>query len=111
MIDLLTVLLYLTRPVPGAITQDPSDRHPAIDFACSVGDPVVAAHDGTLTVSRDYGLGVVATVKGDEFTSRYAHLSTTGGKSQVVKGEKIAECGNTGQYTTGPHLHFEIERI
>jgi len=111
MIDLLTVLLYLTRPVPGVITQGPSRTHRAIDFVCSVGDPVVAAHSGTLTKTNTRDLGIVARVSGDEFVSHYAHLSAVENKTSVVGGEKLGECGNTGLLTTGPHLHFEVENI
>lgn len=110
MIDLLTVFLFLTRPVPGVITQEPSHTHRAIDFVCSVGDPVVAAHGGTLTKTVTRDLGVVARVSGDGFVTHYAHLSAVEGKTSVARGEKLGECGNTGRLTTGPHLHFEVRR-
>jgi len=111
MIDLLTVLLYLTRPVPGVVTQRPSPTHKAIDFVCSVGDPVVAAHSGALTKTHTQDLGLVARVSGGGFVSHYAHLSAVENKTSVVGGEKLGECGNTGLLTTGPHLHFEVENI
>jgi murein DD-endopeptidase MepM/ murein hydrolase activator NlpD len=64
-----------------------------------------------VTVEKSGDLGLVAVVEGYELMSRYAHLSAIEGKTSVLRGEKLGECGNTGRLTTGPHLHFEVENI
>jgi murein DD-endopeptidase MepM/ murein hydrolase activator NlpD len=55
-------------------------------------------------------------VNGEWITSAYMHLKkgsigAAGIKKgmKVLEGQKIGESGNTGE-STGPHLHFEIQR-
>ena len=107
----LTLLTNLLWPINGPLTQSPSPRHPAVDIACSVGAPVVAAHDGAVAVSRSGGMGNVVTVTGTTYVSEYAHLETTTPARYVVQGEEIGTCGNTGRLTTGPHLHFSVNYV
>lgn len=98
----------------------PAGNHGAIDIPCPIGTPVVALADGVvhrrgvsefggnwLTVR--YGNGGPGT-----YYSRYVHLSTiTAGPdgSVVRRGDAIAASGNTGKYTTGPHLHLEVSVV
>ena len=53
---------------------------------------------------------VIFLLHGNNLTSAYMHnaelLKKTG--DQVKAGEAIAIIGNTGELTTGPHLHFEL---
>lgn len=57
------------------------------------------------------GLNVSTYANGMEFAFDYSHLNaciTEPGERVVVKaGQQIAEIGNTGAATTGPHLHFQ----
>jgi murein DD-endopeptidase MepM/ murein hydrolase activator NlpD len=109
--ETLLLLTNLLWPVNGPITQYPSQTHQAVDIACSVGAPVVAAHDGIVAVSRSGGVGNVVTVTGTTYVSEYAHLNTTTQAFYVLQGEEIGTCGNTGRLTTGPHLHFSLRYV
>ncbi len=85
--------------------------HEGIDFVTDPGTRVVAAAGGVVVSAEyhpQYG-NLIEIDHGNEFSSRYAHLSKMQVKSgQVIKrGQEIGASGNTGR-STGPHLHFEI---
>ena len=85
--------------------------HEGIDFVADTGTRVVAAAGGVVTTAEfhpQYG-NMIEIDHGNDFSSRYAHLSRLGVKAgQVVKrGQDIGKSGNTGR-STGPHLHFEV---
>lgn len=85
--------------------------HEGIDFVADTGTPVVAAAGGVVVTAEfhpQYG-NLIEIEHGNEFSSRYAHLSKIGVKAgQIVRrGDRIAASGNTGR-STGPHLHFEV---
>ena len=101
-------MVELPPPVPGVITQYPSPEHQAHDFACLVGTPVVATHEGTVKRFRDGRLGNQVRIVGpDGFETLYAHLDGFESHGYVQQGDVIGYCGNTGSWSTGPHLHFE----
>lgn len=85
--------------------------HYGVDLAMPTGEPIYAAFDGTVRISKfnkTYGnLIVIRHHNGLE--TYYAHLSRRIVESgDVVKaGETIGLCGNTGR-SYGSHLHFEI---
>lgn len=85
--------------------------HAGMDFASNIGTPVYATADGTVTLAdwkQGYGKCVIID-HGYGFETLYAHLNDykvhLGQK--VIRGEHIAEVGNTGK-STGPHLHYEV---
>ena len=102
-------MIHYPPPVPGVITQEPNPGHEAYDFACRVGTPVLAVHGGRVVRFRDGFLGNQVRVYGpDGVVSLYAHLDAfEQSASDVNKGDVIGYCGNTGAWSTGPHLHFE----
>lgn len=85
--------------------------HNGVDFAIPVGTPVYACHDGTIQFSAiDSVRSLTVCIDSTDGTLRtlYCHLSESKVQvGQVVKrGELIALSGNTGSFTTGPHLHL-----
>lgn len=86
-------------------------QHEGIDFVTETGTRILAAAGGVVMSAEfhpQYG-NLVEIDHGNDFSSRYAHLSRMHVKpGQVVKrGQEIAASGNTGR-STGPHLHFEV---
>lgn len=85
--------------------------HYGIDLAQPTGEPIYAAFDGTVRISKynhSYGnLVVIRHTNGLE--TYYAHLSRRDviPGDHVKAGEVIGLCGNTGR-SYGSHLHFEI---
>ena len=115
----------LGRPLPkgvGRVTQWFGERpekyrplglagHNGIDYSAPVGTPVLAAHEGIVTVGEDPGgYGKFVRVITRNRVTIYAHLSaiTRQDGDQVQAGEQIGLSGNTG-WSTGPHLHFGLK--
>jgi len=87
-------------------------QHTGIDIAASYGTNVLAAADGTVIIAgwnNAYGNYVVIN-HGGGVTTLYGHNSSlTVSKGQKVsRGQVIAKVGSTG-YSTGPHIHFEVQ--
>lgn len=97
---------YLTRGF------DARTGHFAIDLAVEEGTPVRAVGDGHVVLA-DWTQGggyTVAVQHAGGYASIYKHnarlLKRVG--ERVRERETIALSGNTGEITTGPHLHFEL---
>lgn len=94
-----------------APTAGASTYHKGLDLGGSYGAPIVAAMSGTVTyVGNSSTAGrYVEITHPCGFVTRYLHnskvLVSIG--QNVVRGEKIAECGSSG-VATGPHLHFSM---
>ncbi len=101
-------------PVKGTISQEynTKDRHFAVDIVAAKGTPVKSVADGTVIFAEwSAETGFVCIIEhGQGLISVYKHnASLTKRQGDLVKsGEVIAAIGNTGEHTTGPHLHFEL---
>ncbi|MCZ4318227.1 M23 family metallopeptidase [Aequorivita viscosa] len=106
----------LFAPVKGTITEqyDSKAKHYAVDVVTVKDSPVKAVADGTVIFAEwTAATGNVIILKHDNnLISVYKHNAMlTKGQGEIVKaGEVIGTVGNTGELTTGPHLHFELWR-
>ncbi len=101
-------------PISGTLTQkfDPEKRHFAVDVVAPRETPVKAAANGMVIFAEwtaDTG-HVIILEHENGLISVYKHNgSLNKSQGEIVRaGEVIAAVGNTGELTTGPHLHFEI---
>lgn len=110
----LNTSFILFPPVKGTISQeyDAKERHYAVDIVTERDTPVKATADGTVifaewTTEAGY---VIILEHSQGLISVYKHnaLLTKSQGDLVLAGEVIATTGNTGELTTGPHLHFEL---
>ncbi len=101
-------------PVKGLISNrfNYGEGHYAIDIATEKSTSVHAALSGTV-ISSSWSLETGYSLQiqhPNNLVSVYKHneslLKEQG--DLVTAGEVVAFVGNTGEYTTGPHLHFEL---
>ena len=109
-----TLNLEMSPPVRGIIIEsfDVSIKHYGIDIVLKEQTPVKAVADGIVLLSEwtiDSGHTVIVYHK-DQLTSVYKHnyLSKVKIGDYVKQGQVVALSGNTGELTSGPHLHFEL---
>ena len=106
--------MHFFTPVNGIITRsfNPMEGHFGIDLVAAPNEVVKAALDGTVAMSTwTLETGYVIQVQHDnELLSVYKHNATLFKSigQKVVAGDAIAIVGNSGELTTGPHLHFEL---
>jgi murein DD-endopeptidase MepM/ murein hydrolase activator NlpD len=106
--------LHFFTPVDGIITNDfnPSEGHFGIDLVAEPNEVVKAALDGTVIMSTwTLETGYVIQLQHDfDLITVYKHNATLFKSvgQKVMAGDAIAIVGNSGELTTGPHLHFEL---
>lgn len=105
-----------TMPSDGYLSRafDSEEFHYGIDLAGKQGNAVVSAANGVIVFAGwTYDDGLMMMIAHDlGYLSVYKHnkalLRSVG--SAVRRGEPVALLGNTGNTSSGPHLHFEIWR-
>jgi murein DD-endopeptidase MepM/ murein hydrolase activator NlpD len=105
---------FFILPVNGYISREyePEKGHMGLDFAVKENTPVYAAASGYVvfsgyTVDEGY---VIILNHSDGYMTIYKHcaLLLKNERDAVEQGELIAQSGNSGLHSSGPHLHFEI---
>ena len=104
----------LISPASGIISEgfDFGKQHYGVDIVLKERTPIKAVYDGIVLFSEwtlNYGYTVVVFHK-NELISTYKHNQSVKVETGdfVQTGEVIALSGNTGEFTSGPHLHFEL---
>jgi murein DD-endopeptidase MepM/ murein hydrolase activator NlpD len=101
-------------PLKGTITSryDASQKHFGIDIVSNANEVIKSALDGTVimanfTSETGYVIGIQHA---NNIFTFYKHNSALLKKvgDFVKAGEVVAIIGNTGEHSTGPHLHFEL---
>jgi len=91
---------------------DPLNNHFGVDFVCNKEEPIKATFDGTVLMSswtKDSGY-VISIIHPNNLISVYKHNSKVFVKTgqSVSTGDVISIIGDTGEFSSGPHLHFEL---
>ena len=101
-------------PAKGDLSQeyDPTNKHFAVDIVLKENAPIKSVAEGTVIFSEwTASTGHVIIIEHPYgLISAYKHNASLS-KEQgdfVSAGEVIATAGNTGELTTGWHLHFEL---
>lgn len=104
----------MSLPAEGFVTRgfDAQTGHYAIDIATEAGTPVRSIGDGYVVMAdrTEEGGEVIAVQHAGGYLSLYKHnrrlLKRVG--ERVEAREVIARSGNSGEITSGPHLHVEL---
>lgn len=101
-------------PLRGVVTQvhDQRQGHFGIDIVSAADEAVKACLDGTVVFASwtSDGGNVLQVQHAGDLVSVYKHNAVLLRKEgdRVKAGEAIAIVGNSGELTSGPHLHFEL---
>jgi len=108
------VAVVFFAPVKGIITDhyNVKEKHYAVDIAVTKGATVKAIADGTIIFAEwTAETGYVLIIEHlNKYLSVYKHNEIIyRNQGDLVKsGEVISIAGSSGEYSTGPHLHFEM---
>lgn len=105
---------YFCSPLKGEVSSDfdLKSNHFGVDIVAPANTPILSILDGVI-INSDWsdktGNTISVQHKGN-LVSIFKHNSVLFKKTgdHVKKGEAIALIGNTGELTSGPHVHFEL---
>lgn len=106
--------MYFFTPITGYISApfDPQIEHFGIDIVSKKDEPVKSMADGTVVFTgwTQTDGNIIAVQHRENLISIYKHNSAiTKAVGDVISaGDIIAIIGNTGELTSGPHLHIEL---
>jgi len=116
---------YISQAFFGKATHHVLGNNYAVDIVLPEGTPIVAARKGVvMDIANNFSLGgkkekyksmanYVRIIHDDGTMAIYAHLQLASIQvpigSRVKEGQMIAKSGTTG-YSSGPHLHFVIQK-
>jgi murein DD-endopeptidase MepM/ murein hydrolase activator NlpD len=108
--------MHFFTPVKGLVTNEynPKENHFGLDIVAHPNEVVKVTLDGTVILSSwtmETG-NVIQVQHQGNIISVYKHCASLLKKvgDKVQTGDAIAIVGNSGELTTGPHLHFELWR-
>lgn len=106
--------IFFIPPIKGVVINhyNPLQSHYGIDLVAAQNEVVLAVADGTVMISSwtletGYTIGIQHKSSYISFYKHNSKLLKQQGE-RVNAGEPIAIIGNSGELTTGPHLHFEL---
>jgi hypothetical protein len=101
-------------PIKGTVSNrfDMINKHYGVDVVAASNEPIKSTLDGTVVLSNftsETGW-VIGIQHSNNLFSFYKHNSSLLKKTGdfVKAGEVIAVIGNSGEVSSGPHLHFEL---
>lgn len=105
---------HFFQPVKGYVTAGfaPKEEHYGVDIVAPENETIKATLDGVVVIANwttETGY-VIAIQHSNNLISLYKHNSVLLKKegAYVKAGDVIAIIGNSGEQTSGPHLHFEL---
>ena len=96
------------KPLPGYPLSINGGRHYGIDTPHSY-EKIQAPTGGIVRAQSDFGGGTIAQILSGKVAQYYLHLEKVLKTGRIKQGETFAKTGNSGHYTTGDHLHTQIE--
>lgn len=105
---------FYMSPVSGKISKslDLSKGHYGVDIVTRKDEPIKATLEGVVLMSTWTATegNVIVLQHHNDLISIYKHCSVllVNNGDKVEVGDPIGIVGNTGEFSTGPHLHFEL---
>ena len=97
-------------PVPGYPRSFNNGHHYGIDYGTPIGTPITATTGGKLSSFWNEGGGKIAKLVTGQLRQFFMHMQTVAPNGSVKAGDVIGRSGNSGRWTTGPHVHWQAQQ-